>query len=157
MLFRSRIFPLADPLDPMSGFDVSSMAPDVVILALGGLDFAVGQPVDNGPATIDDFAAGYAAFTRDLREAYPSAQILCVVGPPVEDEEQNRMIRDKVFAGITKAVAARKAAGDARVSMFALSLAPASELTGCDGHGNPGFHQRVARELLPVVKSLTGW
>ena len=36
-------------------------------------------------------------------------------------------------------------------------LATADELTGCNGHGNPKFHERVAAELLPVVRSVTGW
>lgn len=150
-----RIFPLADPIDPSSAYDVHSYVPDVVIVGIGGLDFAIGQPVDDGPANLADFTTAYAAFMATLRDAYPNAQILCIVGPAADGDDT--FIRDSVVAGVTGAIDLRKGAGDARISLFLPDHAPSNELTGCNGHGTPAFHQRLARELTPVVQKLAGW
>jgi len=36
-------------------------------------------------------------------------------------------------------------------------VAAESELTGCDGHGNAAYHERVAQQLAELVKAKTGW
>ncbi|AKU94882.1 lipase/acylhydrolase, putative [Labilithrix luteola] len=151
------IFPLANPIDPHTPFDFKGYSPDILIVGIGGLDFAVGQPVDDGPAVLSDFIAGYLAFLGQLRKTYPNAQILCIIGPGIDDGEPN-VIRDSVMAGVSGAVEGAKRNGDTKVSYFWPSNSQSiAEVSGCDGHGNPSFHQRVARELAPVVSALMGW
>ena len=48
-------------------------------------------------------------------------------------------------------------AGDAKVSWFAPTVGPKSELVACMGHGTPAWHQRVAGEIAAFVKPKIGW
>ncbi|WP_240488472.1 hypothetical protein [Labilithrix luteola] len=59
--------------------------------------------------------------------------------------------------GVTAAVKDRNAKGDPHVSLVVPPIATSDELTGCEGHGNPAFHQRLANQLADVVRSKTGW
>ena len=40
---------------------------------------------------------------------------------------------------------------------FNPTIAPKEELTGCNGHGTPAFHDRVAAEYATILKQKTGW
>ncbi len=151
-----RLYGRADPIVDTSTFPLASFVPDAIVVMIGGLDFAVGQPTDNGPTPLAEFTATYTQFLETLRAAYPSAQILAVVSPSVVDYD-GRPIRTSLTAGVTSAVDRRHAAGDVNVTLVAPPLATDAELTGCDGHGNPGFHDRLARDLAAVVSAKTGW
>jgi hypothetical protein len=151
-----RIYARANPIIPTSTYVLSQFVPDVVVVMIGGLDFAEGQPTDNGPTPLAEFTAAYADFLKTLRAAYASAQILAVVSPSVVDYD-GRPIRTSLVSGVTAAVDQRHAAGDANVTSTMPPLASESELTGCGGHGNPGFHDRLAQDLAAVVRTKTSW
>lgn len=152
------IFPRAIPTDPSSAWDFSSFVPDAVIVMIGGNDFAVGEPADEGPATLEEFTEAYEAFTVTLRDNYPAAHLFLVTSPSVSDREPaGRKTRSNVIAGISTIVARRASAGDAKVYSVEPPVAAPSELTGCDGHGSPEHHLRVAGDLAPLVKAKTGW
>lgn len=152
------IYTRATPIDPASTWDFAKFIPDVVVIMMGGNDFAIGQPVDEGPATLDEFKAAYKAFVASLRQHYPSAHIFLVTSPSVSDAEPaGRSSRTNVLAGIDAVVSASSAAGDAKVHSFVPVVATPSELTACDGHGNPAFHQRLANELEAIIRAKTGW
>jgi len=146
----------ANPLFETSLFPLASWVPDVIVIMIGGLDFAVGQPYDNGPTPVPEFAAGYATFLKSLRTAYAKTKILAVVSPSTVDYD-DRPIRTSVASGVTSAVEQRRADGDSDVFVVSPNVATAAELTGCNGHGNPLFHERVAQELAAVVRAKTGW
>jgi hypothetical protein len=152
------IFARSNPNDPRSTWDFGAFPVDVVVVMMGGNDFAIGQPVDEGPATLSDFTETYDRFVVDLRSHYPAAQILLVTSPSVSDlMPEGRSSRSNVVAGIAEVVRRRISAADARVHRIAPRLAEPAELTGCNGHGTPELHQRIADELATTIRPLTGW
>lgn len=149
------VFPRADPNDRTSTWDLSSWVPDVVVIMLGGNDFAIGQPEDRGPATLAAFTDAYAAFLGALRDAYPAAHILAVTSPSTSDAQpEGRRTRTNILAGIDAALARR---ADPRMYAVAPPVAQPGELTGCNGHGSPEYHRRLADDLEAVVRAKTGW
>jgi hypothetical protein len=125
---------------------------------IGGNDFAIGQPVDDGPATLAAFTDGYDAFVVDIRSRYPATHIFLVTSPSVyDDQPEGRATRTNVMTGIATVVARRKSAGDSKVYAVTPPIAVPDELKGCGGHGTPEFHQRVANDLAPIIRAQTGW
>jgi lysophospholipase L1-like esterase len=152
------IYRRANPLDAKSTWDVTSWKPDAIVVMLGGNDFAIGQPFDRGPTTLGAFAAAYRAFAAELRRDYPAALLVLTVSPSVSDPEPaGRASRTNVTAGVHAVVTERVAAGDDRVLELAPTIATAAELVGCNGHGTPAFHTRVASEIAPVIAAKLGW
>jgi lysophospholipase L1-like esterase len=152
------IFPRALPTDPQSTWDFSTYVPNVVVIMIGGNDFAIGQPTDDGPANLAEFADGYHAFVATIRQKYPDGHLFLVTSPSVTDTQPpERRARSNVSAGIAEVVARRTKAGDTRVFAVAPPIAAPSELTGCEGHGSPELHQRIADDLAPIIREETGW
>jgi lysophospholipase L1-like esterase len=148
---------LAD--DPASTWSFpAGTAPDAVFLMVGANDFTIGVPVDNGPASYADFEAAYKAFVADIRSKYPVAHVWCLVSPGVSDAfPVGRNMRSNIRNAAAATVAARAAAGDARVYLYELPEAEASDKTACDYHPNAALHQRMADTLAPLVTSKLGW
>ncbi|MCW5836225.1 MAG: hypothetical protein KIS78_27745, partial [Labilithrix sp.] len=152
------VFPRAVPTIAASPWDFTAYVPDVVIVMIGGNDFAIGQPEDDGAPTVAQFTDTYDAFVVDVRQHYPHAHVFLATSPSVSDAEPpGRQSRTHVMEGVAGVVARRNGAGDTRVYAVTPSVAPPSELTGCEGHGSPAFHQRVADELAPRIREKTGW
>lgn len=152
------IFPRANPNEAASTWDFGLFTPDVVIVMIGGNDFAIGQPVDEGPATLTDFTNAYDSFVTTIRSKYKDAHIFLVTSPSISDDEPpGRSTRTNVKSGIATVVTRRAAANDTKVYAVEPPVAQPSELTGCNGHGSPEFHQRVAMDLQAIVKSKTAW
>lgn len=153
-----KLFPRALPTDESSTWDFGAYVPDVVVIMIGGNDFAVGQPVDEGPATLAQFTDAYDAFVVTIREKYADAHLFLVTSPSVSDAEPpSRGARTNVLAGIDTVVTRRHDAGDTRVYAVTPPVAVDTELTGCEGHGSPAFHQRLAKDLMPIIREKTGW
>jgi hypothetical protein len=153
-----KIFGRANPVDPTSVFDLKSAVPDVVVVMMGGNDFAVGQPADDGPAPLDEFIAAFDGLVGTMRDAYPQAHLYLAVSPSVSDEQPpGRKSRTNLKTAVTTIADRRTNAGDARVHAVEPPVAQESELTACDGHGSPEFHDRLARDLATVIRSHTGW
>jgi lysophospholipase L1-like esterase len=154
------LFSLANPVDEQSEYDFS-WEPDVVIVMIGGNDFAEGQPNeddDKGPATVDEFTAAYRSFVSTVRGHYPDAHIVLSVSPSVSDlEPKDRNTRTNVTNATLTVARERSDAGDTKVYAFAPTPATSEELIACDGHGTPEFHARVAAEYAPFVRDKTGW
>ena len=151
------IYRRANPIDRASTWDFG-WTPDAIVIMLGGNDFAIGQPFDRGPTTLAAFTEAYKGFVAELRGHYPAAVIVLALSPSVTDTEPaGRDTRTNVAAGIHAVVTTRVAAGDTRVLEIAPKLATPAELVGCNGHGTPEFHQRVADEIAPVLTSTLGW
>lgn len=152
------IYPRALPDDVTSTWDFSRFVADVVLVMLGSNDFAPGEPVDKGQASPAAFVDAYAAFVATVRKSYPAAHLFLTVAPSLNDlHPPGTQTRTNVAAGVEAVAAQRNAAGDARVYTFAPTVSTPSEHTGCEGHGNPQFHQRVASELAAQITARTGW
>lgn len=146
------------PMEQGSTWDFSEWKADVVVVMAGGNDFAIGNPVDTGPATLAEFTDAYKKFATKLRTEYPQAHLVLTVSPTVDDAQPpGRDTRTNVRAGAQAVVADRNAQGDMRTWFFEPGKAPPEEMTACMGHGTPAFHQRVANELATFIKPKLGW
>ena len=83
-------------------------APDVVLLNLGQNDY--GFPHSQGRAIAPDFAPRYLAFVRQLRQRYPQARIVLLMGGMTAWKEEPAIPRS-----VEAAVKQLHAEGDARV------------------------------------------
>jgi lysophospholipase L1-like esterase len=151
------LYPRAIPVDKTSAWDAAGFVPDVILIMMGGNDFAVGKPEDHGPATVEAFTNAYRSFVASLRGTYPKAPIVFAVSPSVKDYDPQHMARTWIKQGVVTVTNERTSAGDTLVSWTEPAVATPEELTGCNGHGNPAFHQRVAVELSAIVREKTGW
>jgi lysophospholipase L1-like esterase len=152
------VYKRANPIDQSSVFDLSSFVPDVIVMMMGGNDFALGQPEDNGPTPLPEFTQATRDMVTTFRSYAPQAHVFLVVSPSVSDDAPpGRQSRTNVTTAFDTVASERAAAADPRVYSVAPPIAPASELTGCNGHGNPAFHVRVAEQLGVMVKQKTGW
>jgi lysophospholipase L1-like esterase len=152
------LYPRANPIDASSTFDLRSFVPDVILLMMGANDFALGQPVDDGPTPLPQFIDALRGLVTTFRSRAPQAHVFLTMSPSVEDAEpEGRLTRTNLQISYDTVASERNAAGDARVYSVAPPVASKSELTGCNGHGNPAFHVRVGQQLADLVKAKTGW
>ncbi|OZC01332.1 AGE family epimerase/isomerase [Rubricoccus marinus] len=131
-------------------WDSTLYRPDLVVVALGTNDFSAGDGETTREA-LDGaaFVADYARFLARLRERYPDAPVLLLNSPVFEGAQKAQL------AGYLREVAARRAAsGDPAVSVFTYD---GRYVAGCDGHPGGAEHVRMADELEPVVREITGW
>ena len=120
-------------------FDLKSWIPDVIVLVQG--------TVDNG---IADFRNVYRDFVvNQLRARAPNAHILLVV--------PGYVARDKFIDVVHSVARERNEAGDLRVYPVVPNMEEPEEMTGCGFHGNPAYHQRIAKELGDVIAEKAGW
>jgi hypothetical protein len=124
-------------------FDMQSWVPDVIVLTQGSVDY--GSGVDDGA-----FRKAYRKFVVDtLRPRAPNAHIfMCVLG------KGGRGAIDDVGRQI---IEERRAVGDDKMHVFLAKLYDDDEMTACNSHGNPAWHQRIASELAAEIQATVGW
>ena len=154
------LYGLANPVDFSSTFALGSLVPDVVVMMIGGNDFSMGLPTDNGAPTETEFTNAYRTFVvSTLRANYPQAHLFLTLSPSVRNADRNA--RTIITNAITTIANERAAAQDTRVHAFVPTESPPSgpgtELAGCNGHGTPAFHQRVANEIAVQITLRVGW
>src|SRR5690606_143076 len=115
------LYDRAVPNDPSSRWTYSWQA-DAVLLNLGTNDYST----DNDP-TDAEFISEYKQLLATLRARYPSAHILCTVGPLLNGADLV-----KAEANIRTAVENRANAGDTRVAFHAMRVPNTNP--GCDWH-----------------------
>lgn len=151
------LFDRANPLDPSSAWDWS-WTPDVVVVQIGGNDFAIHLPVDDGPPTFDEFTNAYRGFVTDVRTHYPDAFVLLVLSASTREEfPPGRASRTNVWSALERIVFEHNAEGDFAIDDFAPPTASEDERRGCGGHGTPEFHQRIAKQIGDVINEKVGW
>lgn len=152
------LFNRSIPADPSSTWDASAWKPDAVVVMAGGNDFDIGQPADDGPASLDEFKGAYRTFIGDIRKAHPQAHVFLTVSPTVSDATPaGRNTRMNIRTAVNALAQEKQTAGDARVHAIEPSPAQPGELTGCNGHGNKQFHQRMGQELATLLRAKLGW
>lgn len=120
--------------------------PQLVIINAGTNDFSA----DTDP-TEADFVAAYTEFLATIREHYPSAYILCTVGPMLSGSD----LTEKAQPFIAAAVQARHEAGDMNVEAYAMQSENPD--AACDSHPNLLTHAAMAEELTDRVRTVLGW
>lgn len=152
------LYPRANPVDDKSFFDLTKFTPDVVVVSIGGNDYNIGLPEDFGAAPLDKFTGAARDMTTMLRKNYPQAHIFLMAYAVLTDEyPPGRGRRTNVETALKTITAEHEAAGDHRVYFVAPSQAVESELTACDGHGGPEYHERVAVYMAEQIMAKTGW
>lgn len=152
------LYPRANPEDSTSTFDLHKIVPDVVIVSIGGNDYNLGQPVDTGPAPLAGFTEKARLFTSMLRRAYPKAHLfLMAYATLTDDDPPGRGKRTNVVTAFQTVVHEHASKGDAKVYFIAPPVADHTELTACDGHGGPEYHERIATFLAREISTRTGW
>ncbi len=143
------------PDDEASVWDFSLFVPDIVIINLGNNDFNVINPEDNLPTAPEPapFKETYARFVQRLRGYYPSAHIICSVGPMMNDNyPKDRQHWTKMQKYTSDMVASL---GDPRVHYFAYTPIPTGPY-GEDWHPTADSHRAMANEIGKFIQTL-GW
>jgi len=124
-------------------FDLKSWVPDVIVLAQGAMDFNSG--VDEAV-----FRSAYRTFVIEtLRGRGPDTHVfMSVLG---------RGGRSQIPRIANEIIAERAAVGDRRMHLFVAKDYVWTEMVGCNGHGTPEWHQRIADELAEAITSAVGW
>jgi len=145
---------LSLPGDPASTWDFS-IKPDVVVVNLGTNDYTKGDPGQ-------PYQDAMIELTTTIRGKYPEAHIIVSVSSMMEDgggflSPNFTKSRSEQRTALQAVVDARKAAGDARISMFEFDAQLASDGYGCGAHPNVTTQRKGAEKLAAYIRPLTGW
>lgn len=120
-------------------FDLSSWVPDVIVMTQGSCD-------DGG----SEFRTAYRDFVINrLRARGPNTHIFMGIVSAGN--------RDGVSSVAESIVAERAAVGDHKMYAFLAKPFTWEEVTACNGHGTPAWHQRVAGEIAELIRAKVGW
>lgn len=134
---------LAD--DAESAWDHANVHPDLVVVNLGTNDFAKGDPGQ-------PFQTAYVAFLEAVRQKHPAAHIAVATSPMLGGD-----LRTKSIAALEAVVSARKAAGDAKVSLLTIDEQLSQDLYGCDKHPSQDTAKKMAAKLVAFARGNLGW
>lgn len=139
----SRYYDRADPNPEIQAspplFDLTSWVPDVIVMTQGSCD--------DGSET---FVNAYRTFVIDvLRKRAPNAHIFMGIVSAGN--------RDGVMNAANRIVAERRGVGDDRLHPFLAKPFVWQEVTACNGHGTPAWHQRIADEIGALIQEKVGW
>ena len=127
-------------------WDFSRYTPDVVCVNLGTND------TTNPSYDITLLTNAYKKFLKTLRGHYPDAKIVLLTGT---------MLKGKRLEDVKKAhrdaIADAKARGDNEVYTFDFTPDDGSCGKGVFNHPGRGRHEKMAEELVPFIREITGW
>ncbi|MFL5344215.1 MAG: GDSL-type esterase/lipase family protein [Hyalangium sp.] len=147
------LYPRIFPDDEESTWHTSRFVPDLIIINLGNNDFNVIVEGDTLPSAPDEkgFKDAYKAFVRQLREYYPSAKIICSVGPMMNDNyPAGRQHWTKMKRWVHAMV---DESGIPNVHYFEYTPI-VGDPYGEDWHPTAESHQKMAEEIAPFIESL---
>ena len=127
-----------------SNWDFSLFQPDAVVVNLGTNDLSTS--IDPDKAT---FEAAYRALLQRIRQAYPTARILCTNGPLLNGTELTT-VRGYITDVVTSMA-------DARITTFEIEPQDGSDGYGCQYHPSLAEHQKVAAVVTAALKTALGW
>lgn len=127
-------------------WDFSRYQPDVVCVNLGTND-TTSPGYDTNLLT-----DAYKRFLRTLRSKYPNAKIVLLTGTMLSGKRLQDVKRAQ-----DNAVAEAKQRGDREVYRF--DFTPEDGTLGYGTHKHPSLrrHARMAEELVPFIRKITGW
>jgi len=124
------------PEAPKSPLDQRS--PDVVLVNLGQNDH--GFPASRGEPFAADFAERYLGFVRQLRQRYPQAKLVLMIGGMPGWQEQPALLR-----GLADAAERLRAEGDRRVWTYTFKVFSWA-------HPRIDVHAQMADELTAFLR-----
>jgi lysophospholipase L1-like esterase len=147
----SQLYERILPARADSRWDVRAWIPDVVVVNLGTNDFTRGDPGQS------PFTAAYLALVERLRGFYPSALIVCALGPMLADTYPPGALNlTHARKYVTQVVEGLRSRGDAHVSFVEFpSQDPMT--AGCGFHPNLATQRQMASQLTAVIRAQTGW
>lgn len=120
-------------------------SPDIIVIGLGGNDFATplnpGERWETREALQDDYVENYGKFVLGLREKHPEAHFVLLSYDPV-----NKELEDQV----TRVVEALKRGGEDRIEL--VGIRPAT-LSACQWHPSTADHQEAAEILTSHIQA----
>jgi lysophospholipase L1-like esterase len=147
-----RLFERTLPAHADSRWDFARFTPDAVVVNLGTNDFNRGDP---GAAA---FTRAYVALLRRVRGLYPSAHIVCALGPMLRDSYPPGVhALSKARAYITASIDAVRALGDTNVSFLEFPPQDARNGIGCDYHPSKKTHALMAEQLATALRQRLAW
>ena len=127
-------------------WDFTRFTPDIVCINLGTNDFST-KGYDKHL-----YEQAYREFLGTVRNHYPNAKIILLSGPMLNPKEND--IEKAILDKLTKE---RHKTGDKEVYRFDFSLQTGELGYGASWHPSLRQHQRMASELIPFIKNITGW
>lgn len=119
--------------------------PHVIVVNLGAIDFAAGDPGDA-------FDAAYIDLLAKLRTTYPQAEIYGAIGGMMHGDAY-AAARNSILG----AVNARRDEGDRNVHFLEFSLDASPRRFGCDWHPGLDAHRQMANTLQAAITRDLGW
>lgn len=135
-------------------WDPADYIPDVVVINLGSNDYfseISGKELDDAL-----FKEAYLQFLKEIRNDYPNAEIICVIGCminnywPPERTSKTRML--KVISDIVKEF---NQAGDQKVRYVEVSVS--DTINGDDSHPTTPNHIEMAKKLEKFCRKVMKW
>jgi lysophospholipase L1-like esterase len=125
--------------------------PDAVVVNLGTNNFGWADP------GLARFTEPYGKLLEKIRARYPSAHVVCMLGPMLSDtypEGKQQLSRARAYT--KAAVDAARARGDQRVHF--LEVPPQDPTTaGCGFHPSVATHRKMAESLAATLRDKLGW
>ena len=132
--------------DTTETWDSSLYTPAVVCVNLGTNDTSL----DNYDT--EKLTSAYADFVARLRSIYADAQIVMLTGSML-----NGKALDDVRNALNTVVDNARKNGDERISRFDFTPQDGSLGYGSDWHPSKAQQQKMADELVPYLREITGW
>ena len=144
-------FELALPTRTDKTWDVKQWTPDAVIINLGTNNFGNGDP---GEAR---FVAQYVSLVTRIREAYPKAFVLGVLGPMLTDGYpvgRNNLTHARRYLQVATT---KLKSRDPNFDFIELDEQKHTDGLGCGFHPSKKTQRRMADRLTPRIKEKLGW
>jgi lysophospholipase L1-like esterase len=122
-------------------WDFKSWHPDVIVIGLGINDFQADPPYPDSVI----FDSTYTSFIKFLQSQHPGVKVICCA--------TKIWPTNSLIPRIKKIVDDLKNSGDKNVFYFEFE----TENTALYGHPSLKDHEKIAKELVPVVETVTGW
>lgn len=127
-------------------WDFSRYQPDVVFVNLGTND------TTHPKYYTDMLSEAFKKFLKTLRGHYPNAKIVLLTGTMLKGQRLQD-VKDAEDAAVEDA----RQRGDTEIYRFDFTPDDGSLGKGVFNHPSAKRHQKMAEELLPFVRSITGW
>jgi hypothetical protein len=102
--------------------------------------------------------SAYRDFVSTLRSHYPQAFLLLVLSASTpEIIPPGRPARQNIWTTLEQIVSEHTGSGDWAIADYAPPVATDDERHGCDGHGTPAYHVRIAQQIGDVIAAKVGW
>ena len=126
-------------------WDFAQYQPDVVCVALGTND-------TTGSYTVSGLTGGFRKFVAQLRENYPTAKIVFLIGPMMSAKR-----RADLRTAQQTVIDEYAAQGDTTIYSFEFKESDKALGMGSQGHPNAAHHAQMAQELTPYLRELMSW